>query len=119
MSVPGMHLTPLGTGQVLLEPGEGLDPSEPEGYLEPLLSFMQEHRSRRLIYDLKDVAVVDGLYYRWLVRLNSLCQVANMDMVVVNMHPAAAFALAQEMDGSPPFRCALDVDRGRHLKAAP
>jgi len=111
----GMHLTPIGGGQILLEPGEGLDPSDPEAYLLGLAEYLQAHAARRLIYDLNTVPLVDKLYYGWLQRLARLCRVSGVDMVVVNMRPEAAFALAMILEGAPPFVCALDVDRARAL----
>ncbi len=111
--IEGMHLTPLGGGDVLLEPGEGLDPGDPDAYTEPLLAWLQGQRARRLIYDIGNVALVDRLYYAWLLRLERLCRLADVELVVVNMRPVAAFALARTLDGPPPFSCALDVDRAR------
>ena len=111
--VEGMHLTPLGDGDVLIEPGEGFDPTDPDTYTEPLLRWLQEQRATRLIYDLGNVALLDRVYYAWLLRLSRLCRLGDVELVVVNMRPAAAFALARILEGPPPFLCALDVDRAR------
>ena len=108
--VKGIHLTPIGGGKVLLEPSEGLDPGRPDDYLEGLAEALGELSGRRLIYDLKSVPLVDTLYYDWLRRLHALCSISGVEMVVVNMQPAAAYALAMAMGDDPPFRCALDVD---------
>ncbi|WP_459873233.1 hypothetical protein [Endothiovibrio diazotrophicus] len=105
-----MHLTPIGGGKVLLEPGEGLDPSHADDYLEELAETLIELKGRLLLYDLKSVPLVDALYYDWLCRIHALCSISGVGMVVVNMQPAAAFALAMAMERDPPFRCALDVD---------
>ena len=113
--VQGMHLTPLGDGSVLLEPGEGLDPADPDAYLEPLVGFLQGQAANRLIYDLGEVGVIDELYYDWLVRLSRACRVTGVQVVAANIHPPAAFALAQRLTADPPFDCALDVDRARGL----
>lgn len=111
--IEGIHLTPIGDGNVLLEPGEGLDPSNPEALLAPVLEFLQGHQACRLVYDLKNVRLIDEIYYGWLTKLSSTCRVANVEMVTVNMQPAAAYALSLTLNGSPPFRCALNI---HHLR---
>jgi anti-anti-sigma regulatory factor len=111
--IAGMHLTPIGDGNVLLEPGEGLDPSQPQVLLAPVLEFLQRHAARRLVYDLKNVRLVDEVYYAWLVQLSAACRIANVEMVTVNMQPAAAYALSLSLDNPPPFTCALDI---HHLR---
>lgn len=108
--VKGMHLTPIGGGKLLLEPGEALDPAHADDYLEGLAEALGELGAKLLIYDLKSVPLVDALYYDWLQRLHALSAISGVEMVVVNMQPAAAYALALAMGGDPPFRCALDVD---------
>ncbi|MBI3571791.1 MAG: hypothetical protein HY082_11950 [Gammaproteobacteria bacterium] len=109
----GIHLTPIGDGNVLLEPGEGLDPSNPDALVAPVLEFLQHNEARRLVYDLKSVRLIDEVYYTWLTRLSTTCRIANVEMVTVNMQPAAAYALSLALDGSPPFTCALDI---HHLR---
>lgn len=109
-SLSGMHLTRIGQGNILLEPGEGLNPADPDTYLEPLLAQIQKYAPQRLIYDLKDVPIIDEVYYQWLVAVQSACSLANIEMVVVHMRPAAAFALSQIIEVTPPFRCALSVE---------
>lgn len=111
--IQGMHLTPIGSGIVLLEPGEGLDPSDPDAYLEPLVGYLQRQRASRLIYDLTSVPLIDSVYYRWLKTVSDICRVTGVQLVVVNMAPPAAFALSRILDGPPPFLCALNVDRAR------
>ncbi|NOX09975.1 MAG: STAS domain-containing protein [Gammaproteobacteria bacterium] len=113
--INGMHLTPIGDSNVLLEPGEGLDPSNTDDYMDMVARFMQQHRIRRLIYDLGNVRMIDQVYYAWLVKLHSLCKVSSVEMVAVNITPAAAFSLSMIIDGRPPFACKLDVDRARGL----
>lgn len=111
----GMHLTPIGGGNVLLEPADGLDPGEPDAYLVPLTGTLQQMRARRLLYDLKNVPVIDTLYYAWLTSLGSMCRISGIDMVLVSIRPATAYALALTLEDNPPFSCALDVDRARNL----
>ncbi len=105
----GIHLTPIGDGNVLLEPGEGLDPSSPEALVAPVLEFLQHNEARRLVYDLKNVRLIDEVYYTWLTNLNATCRIANVEMVTVNMQPAAAYALSLTLDKPAPFTCALDI----------
>ncbi|MDH5649886.1 MAG: hypothetical protein OEY67_09560 [Gammaproteobacteria bacterium] len=112
--IPGLHLTPIGNNSVLLEPGEGLDPSAPDNYLAELMAFLQEHHADTLIYDLKTVPLIDQVYYNWLIRLYRLCLLANIEMIAVNFCSTAAFALSLSLTESPPFKCALDVESARH-----
>ena len=111
--IEGIHLTPIGDGNVLLEPGEGLDPGNPEVLIAPILDFLQHDQSQRLVYDLKNVRLVDAIYYSWLTTLHTACRIANVEMVTVNMHPATAYALSLALDKSPPFRCVLDIHQLR------
>jgi hypothetical protein len=111
--IQGMHLTPIGSAIVLLEPGDGLDPSDPDTYLEPLAALLQGQAARRLIYDLSTVRVIDLLYYKWLKSVHAICAVCGVEMVVAGMSPSAAYALAHILDETPPFACALNVDRAR------
>ncbi|WP_019569052.1 hypothetical protein [Thioalkalivibrio sp. ALE11] len=111
--VQGMHLTRIGADAVLLEPGEGLDPGEPDRYLVALGDYLQAARARRLIYDLDSVPVVDALYYDWLKAVHGLCRVIGVEMVVANMAHSVAYALAARLDEVPPFACARDVERAR------
>jgi rsbT antagonist protein RsbS len=113
--VRSMHLTPIGEGTVLLEPTDGFDPGEPDTYLVPLTGALQQVRARRLLYDLKNVPVIDSLYYRWLADVAAMCHISGISMVVVNMRPATAYALALTLKDSPPFGCALDVNSARGL----
>jgi len=53
------------------------------------------------------------VYYSWLVKLDATCRIANVEMVTVNMQPAAAYALSLTLSQSPPFTCALDI---HHLR---
>ncbi|HKJ87695.1 MAG TPA: hypothetical protein VKA48_04220 [Gammaproteobacteria bacterium] len=108
-----LRITPLGEGQVLLEPGEALDPSRPEEHLAGLYSRLRELSARRLICDIGALPVIDPVYYGWLSRLASLCRVAGLEMVVVNMRPAAAYALALQLDDTPSFTCERSVERAR------
>jgi rsbT antagonist protein RsbS len=111
--IEGIHLTPIGDGNVLLEPGEGLDPGNPGALVAPVLEFLQRNEARRLVYDLKSVRLIDEVYYSWLVKLDATCRIANVEMVVVNMQPAAAYALSLTLDKTPPFSCALNI---HHLR---
>ncbi len=108
-----MHLTPIGDGALLLEPGVALDPSEPDHYLTTILELLAERGCQRLIYDLRECVVVDEIYYGWLTRLASACRICGVEMVVANVQPAAAYTLARRLSDDPPFRCFLDVDRAR------
>lgn len=112
----GMHLTAIGEGSILLEPGAGLDPNNIDLYLEPLMSFLQQQKARKLIYDLKNVPLIDTIYYNWLVYIHRLCSISGMGFIVANMQPTAAFALSTTIKETPPFICALDVESARLLE---
>ena len=109
----GMHLTAIGHGKVLLEPTEGLDPGDPDAYLLDLAEHLKTLHAGKLLYDLGSVPVIDGVYYEWLLKLNAMCTISGVELVAVNMNPAAAFALANTLKENPPFACALDVDSVR------
>ncbi len=111
--IQGMHLTPIGDGNVLLEPGAGLDPGDPAAYLIPVLEVLQTHAARRLLYDLKNVPLLDEIYYEWLAALHAACRISGIELVTVNMQPEAAFALSHLLSGPPPFQCARDVAQVR------
>lgn len=111
--IQGMHLTPIGDGNVLLEPGAGLDPGDPSAYLVPVLEVLQANAAHRLLYDLKNVALLDDVYYAWLTALHGACRISGIELITVNMQPEAAFALSHLIVGPPPFHCARDVDQVR------
>jgi rsbT antagonist protein RsbS len=115
MMISGLRLTPLGNDSVLLEPGQGLDPGQPDEALEKLLDYLQRTRARHLIYDLSTVAVIDNAYYAWLTRLHTGCQVCGVRLIAVNIRPHAAYALARQLTEIPAFATALDVDSARQL----
>lgn len=113
MSVEAMHLTAIGRGRVLLEPELGLDPAEPERYLDDLISHLQATRASKLLYDLKKIPVIDDVYYQWLMTLHSACLICGIELVAVNISAAAAYGLSLQIDCLPPFTCARDVDAVR------
>ena len=108
--VEAMHLTPIGDGKVLLEPEFGLDPGQPERYLDPLIGRLQAVRATQLLYDLKKIPLIDSLYYQWLVSLHAAARICGIEMIVVRITPEAAYGLACTLQAMPPFRCVLDVD---------
>lgn len=109
----GMHLTSIGNNNMLLEPGDGLDPDAPDEYVVDLMQMLQKANARTLMYDLKNVPLIDAVYYAWLVKLHHLCVLANMDFIATNIRPTAAFSLATSLKQPPLFKCALDVDSAR------
>jgi hypothetical protein len=111
----GMHLTVLSHQCVLLEPGLSLNPAEPEQYAADIITFLQKNQCQRLIYDLKNIVLIDHTYYHWLCYLNNLCKLNNTMMVVINMKPSAAFGLSQFIDAMPEFKTALNVEAARNL----
>jgi len=110
----GMHLTAIGDNNMLLEPSDALDPSSPGDYTAELMGILQQEDAHTLMYDLKQVPMIDQVYYDWLISLNNLCRLANVQLIVVNIRPTAAFSLAMSLKAPPPFKCSLDVDSARH-----
>jgi rsbT antagonist protein RsbS len=108
-----LRVTPLGEAQVLLEPGEALDPSQPDEHLAELYTRLRDLGAQRLICDLGSLPVIDPVYYHWLDRLAALCRVGGLEMVAVNLRPAAAYALARQLDDAPAFACERSVERAR------
>lgn len=109
----GMHLTAIGGNNMLLEPSDALDPSSPDDYVVELMTIIQKEEARTLMYDLKQVPLIDQVYYRWLVRLHDLCSLANVELIMVNIRTTAAFSLAMNLKQPPPFKCSLDVESAR------
>lgn len=109
MNVAGFHLTAIGGGTLLIEPGRAADISDPEAIIEPILACLDATRHRRLCYDLSDVMVIDPVYYRWLNYLGRACATLGLELVCINMQPTAAGTLAQWMDEPPRFRTVLDL----------
>ncbi|MCW8924069.1 MAG: STAS domain-containing protein [Gammaproteobacteria bacterium] len=110
----GMHLTAIGDNNMLLEPTDALDPSSPDDYVAELMEVLQKEEAQTLMYDLNQVPLIDQVYYNWLIRLNNLCRLANVELVIVNIRTTAAFSLAMSLKTAPPFKCSLDVDSARH-----
>ena len=107
------HLTPIGLGIYLFEPREGLDPRAAEAYLGPLIAVLRSGQARSLFYDVKEVAVIDDLYYGWLMRLYHACRLVSVDFQVAHIRPETAYALSSWLPSLPPFRCILEIDHGR------
>ena len=113
MDIAGLHITHIGDDCVLLEPGEGLDPSDPDTYLLPLLADLQKSGAHYLIYDMKKVAIVNPAYLNWLTIMSRILGISGIQMIVVSLRPHTVFALSRSLVGKPPFLCALDVDSAR------
>lgn len=104
-----LHLTLIGRAEILLEPGQGLDPAAVENYLEPILARVRELRVTCLYYDVQQLAVIDPVYYGWMAHLARACQAMGVRMVAVHVRPSAAFAMSRYLQADPPFATALDV----------
>lgn len=111
MHIAGAHLTPIGSGDYLLEPTRGLDTTRSDYLIEEILAQVQEGKGRRLYYDLSELALIDPVYYQWLRTLAHACQAVNIKMLCIHMQPTAAYGLSQFLQEVPPFVCALDVER--------
>lgn len=111
MSIPGIHLTAIGSGDFLLEPGRSLDIANQGELIEGIVYRIQRAKSQRLYYDLAELQLVDPVYYDWLNALARACQAINVQMICIHMQPTAAFALSHFIKEAPCFRTALDVAR--------
>ncbi len=113
MNIGGVHLTRIGSGDMLLEPTRALDISDAGALLDSILACLQRERSLRLYYDLAELAVIDAAYFAWLEALARACGAINVRMVCIHMQPTAAFGLASLLRDSPAFETALDM-QSRH-----
>ena len=111
MHIAGAHLTSIGEGDFLLEPTRSLDIADTGALIEQILTHIQVNKGRRLYYDLSEMVVIDPVYYQWLSMLARACQTVNIKMVCIHMQPTAAFGLSAFLHETPPFACALDVER--------
>jgi len=102
-----MHVTPIGGDALLVEPSDALDPTAADQYLETLGDILLAHDARTLFYDLTHVAIVDQVYYGWLLALYRSCQMLGVEFVSLHMRPVTAYALSQIIDEPVPFRCVM------------
>ena len=117
MSQYGYHLTPIGSGEFLLEPMSGLDTSKANELIEAILGRLYTSKAVRLYYDLGEVVMIDPVYYAWLDSLARACGTMNVSMVCIHMRPTAAFSLSHFLQGDPAFETALDVE-ARHISVS-
>ena len=111
----GVHLMVLSRKCVLLEPNISLNPARPEDYALDIIHFIQKNHTQGLIYDLKNIALIDQTYYQWLSYLYTLCKINNACFVVVHMQPSAAYGLSRIINEPPPFKSALSIENAREL----
>lgn len=110
MSASGSyHLTQIGRGDFLLEPGRGLDVGHPAPLIEAVLTRLQTAKPVRLYYDLAELPLIDPVYYSWLNTLARACQTMNVALVCIHMQPTAAFGLTSFITQAPAFTSARDV----------
>lgn len=109
MSIPGLHLTRIGSGGFLLEPSRSLNIRDQDRLLEGIASRLQQDLASHLYYDLSDQALIDPVYYAWLDTLARTIQAINVRMICIHMQPTAAFALARFIREKPAFETALDI----------
>ncbi len=102
------HLTRLGAGLWLFEPGEGLDPGAAGDTIEAVSAALLQDRATCLYYDARAVAVIDPLYWAWLRQLARACALLGASFVLVHVRPETAYALSRHCP-PPPFACAGSV----------
>jgi rsbT antagonist protein RsbS len=110
MNIGGVHLTRIGSGDMLLEPTRALDIGNGSPLLEAILGRLQREKSARLYYDLAELPVIDEAYYAWLEGLARACRAINVQMTCIHMQPTAAFGLASFLKDKPAFVTALDME---------
>lgn len=121
MTIPGLHLTQIGSGDFLLEPSRGLNIHDQGTLIRSLVARLQYTKATRLYYDLAEQVIIDPVYYAWLNKLTRAMLTINIKMICIHMQPTAAYALVQFTQESPVFGTALDIsgwrkadDRGHH-----
>lgn len=110
MNLSGLHLTAIGSGRFLLEPGAGLDIGQRDELIDSILGRLQKGEASLMYYHLGGQPVIDEAYYGWLDALARACVAINVRMVCVHMQPTAAFALSHILKAPPAFDSALSVD---------
>lgn len=109
MSISGLHLTRIGSGDFLLDPSKSLNIRDRDRLIEDVTAYLLQARAVRLYYDLSDFALIDPLYYSWLNALARAILAVNVQMICVYMQPTAAFALSQLLQEKPAFKTALEI----------
>jgi|SRR3989338_3344834 len=109
MPIPGLHLTQIGCGDILLDPSRSLNIRDRDKLIESITAYLLQVRAVRLYYDLSDLVLIDPLYYSWLDALARAALAVNVRMICVGMQPTAAFALSQFIQETPAFQTALEI----------
>lgn len=109
MAIQGLHLTPIGRGNFLLEPLPSLNISDGGKLMQNIVEQLQENQGNQLYYDLAELPVIDPIYYRWLDNLARTCLAVNIRMTCINMQPTAAFTLSSFLKSKPVFSTAISV----------
>lgn len=109
MKIPGLHLTRIGSDDLLLEPSRGLNIHDQKKLIEELVGRSQQARVTHLYYDLAEQIIIDPLYYDWLNKLARALLTINVRMTCIHMQPTAALALTKFMHGAPTFETALNI----------
>ncbi|MBK1735402.1 hypothetical protein CKO15_08915 [Halorhodospira abdelmalekii] len=97
----GFRLTQIAADSARLEPGHGIQPSDPGPVIEAVLRELQPLHIDLLYYDLERVEIIDPPYLSFLTQLQGSCRVIGVRMVCVHMQPSTAFALASWLDRPP------------------
>ena len=105
-----LHISPLGDRALLIEPEEAFDCRQTDDCLERVQHAIEAGCADWVIYDLARVVLLDAAYYEWLRRLCRLCRLQDASLLVVNIPPAVAWSLAQQLEEPPPFRSLRDID---------
>ena len=126
MTIPGLHLTQIGSDDFLLEPSRGLNIHDQGALIRSLVARLLHAKATRLYYDLAEQVIIDPVYYAWLNKLARALLTINIKMICIHMQPTAAYALVQFTRETPTFGSALDISgrrktvgKGRHGQRRP
>ena len=78
MPIPGLHLTQIGCGDILLDPSRSLNIRDRDKLIESITAYLLQVRAVRLYYDLSDLVLIDPLYYSWLDALARAALAVNL-----------------------------------------
>jgi len=109
MTIPGLHLTQIGSGDFLLEPASSLNIREHDSLIESITAHLLQAHPARLYYDLSGLPLIDPLYYSWLDALARATKIVNVKMICINMQPTAAFSMSKFIRKMPVFETALGI----------
>lgn len=105
----GFSLTKIGSGALLLEPYDNLNPLQPEPMIEVISENLLNSNIKKLYYDLNKVLIIDEIYYSWLNTLSKTCSIFQTRLITINMKPSAAVSLSSFLNTKPSFETEIEM----------